>query len=250
VLDLGFATLHETRYPAGQRLAPHEHPFTNVSLVLAGALREWSPAGEHDLGALHLVVKPAGVVHSNEFGPAGARLFTIRFAADFLAGLAEDGERLAYRWLFTPECARAAIAAFRSFRARATEDEGPLTVLAALGDGEPRSVATRQPAWLAHARDLLHAEFARSPTVREVAHRIGVHPVHMTRVFHRHFGCTVGVYLRRLRLQAAATALAEGDLPLARIAAETGFADQPHLTRALRAAGGITPDAYRRLLRG
>lgn len=48
------------------------------------------------------------------------------------------------------------------------------------------------------------------------------------------------------RLRAAADRLASTDLPLARIACETGFADQAHLTRALRRETGLTPAALRR----
>jgi AraC-like DNA-binding protein len=39
-----------------------------------------------------------------------------------------------------------------------------------------------------------------------------------------------------------------GRRPLADIAAETGFADQPHMTRAITALTGVSPRAWRRAL--
>ncbi|WP_308796264.1 helix-turn-helix domain-containing protein [Agromyces silvae] len=54
---------------------------------------------------------------------------------------------------------------------------------------------------------------------------------------------------RRIRLQEVALTLAtRPDDDLAAIAADLGYTDQSHLTRDLRAATGITPDAYRRAL--
>ena len=55
-----------------------------------------------------------------------------------------------------------------------------------------------------------------------------------------------GRYARRLRLEWVARRLAESDEPIASLAIEAGFADQPHLTRAFRTFSGLTPARYRR----
>jgi AraC-like DNA-binding protein len=51
-------------------------------------------------------------------------------------------------------------------------------------------------------------------------------------------------YQRQLRVRAARRLLGHGVSP-ARAAAETGFADQAHLTRWFRRYCGVTPGAYR-----
>jgi transcriptional regulator GlxA family with amidase domain len=43
--------------------------------------------------------------------------------------------------------------------------------------------------------------------------------------------------------------LADGDVPLADVAAACGFADQSHLTRVFSAHTGTTPARYRKRLR-
>jgi transcriptional regulator GlxA family with amidase domain len=53
-------------------------------------------------------------------------------------------------------------------------------------------------------------------------------------------------YARRLRVRAAADRVASTGLPLARIACETGFADQAHFTREVRRETGLTPAGLRR----
>jgi AraC-like DNA-binding protein len=60
----------------------------------------------------------------------------------------------------------------------------------------------------------------------------------------------VGEYVRRLRLDWATAQLAATDTPLAVLAAEAGFADQSHFTRAFKGYAGLTPGKYRRFVRG
>lgn len=65
------------------------------------------------------------------------------------------------------------------------------------------------------------------------------------RAFTGRYGMTPSDYQRQLRLRSARKLLAAG-MPPARAAAETGFADQPHLTRWFRRHYGVTPAVYQR----
>ena len=51
--------------------------------------------------------------------------------------------------------------------------------------------------------------------------------------------------MRRLRLDWAAAQLADSDVTLAQLAAEAGFVDQSHFTRAFKRHTGLTPGRYR-----
>jgi AraC family transcriptional regulator len=83
-------------------------------------------------------------------------------------------------------------------------------------------------------------------TLKAVAAAAGVHPVHLARQFRSRMGCTYGEFVRRIRLARALDQLRHTTLPIADIAAATGFADQSHLTRLMTATVGLTPAAYRR----
>jgi len=107
----------------------------------------------------------------------------------------------------------------------------------------------RPPHWLLQIRERLHEEPYETPSLTALARLAGITPAGMIKTFRRYEGCTPGDYLRTLRLTHARTALGGSDRPVGAIALDAGFYDQSHFTRAFRRAMGVTPLAYRRLLR-
>jgi AraC family transcriptional regulator len=108
----------------------------------------------------------------------------------------------------------------------------------------------RPPAWLPMVRDLLHDRFTEPLRVSDLAGVAGVHPVHLSRAFRAEYGLAVSAYLRALRVDWAAHRLRTTDESIAQVADDAGFADQSHLTRAMRARYGMTPMEWRRNARG
>ena len=82
----------------------------------------------------------------------------------------------------------------------------------------------------------------------DLARAAGVSAYHLSHTFRRVTGLTLSHYRIRLRLRRAMEQLAAGERDLAGLAADLGFADQAHLTRALRTETGTTPGALRTLL--
>ena len=61
-----------------------------------------------------------------------------------------------------------------------------------------------------------------------------VHPVHLAQTFRKFYRCTIGDYVRSLRIEFACRQLAATKMPLSEIALLAGFADQSHFTRTFR----------------
>jgi AraC family transcriptional regulator len=95
---------------------------------------------------------------------------------------------------------------------------------------------------------LLGASFTRHVTLDQLANTCGVHPVHLARSFRHHYGCTIGEYIRELRVDFVCRRMRLSNAPLAEIALAAGFADQSHLTRLFKDRMGLTPSEYRRLV--
>ncbi len=86
-------------------------------------------------------------------------------------------------------------------------------------------------------------------TVRDLAAAAHASAGHLLGLFRRHLGRAPMAHVAELRLERAMQALAQGDAPIAAVAAvaaDCGYADQSALTRALKRRRGVTPAAYRR----
>ncbi|GAA4970311.1 helix-turn-helix domain-containing protein [Actinoplanes utahensis] len=80
-----------------------------------------------------------------------------------------------------------------------------------------------------------------------VAAALGVSRRRLETGFQRAIGLSPGTVSRIARFQRATVRLLSG-APIATAAADTGYADQPHLTRDVRAFAGLTPTALRALV--
>jgi AraC-like DNA-binding protein len=95
------------------------------------------------------------------------------------------------------------------------------------------------------ARDYLAAH-AREQTPAAVLERVtGVDRFTLSRHFRRAYGTSPDRYRTLRRLELARAAIEAGE-PLARAAADAGFADQSHLTRQFKRAYGLTPARWSR----
>jgi transcriptional regulator GlxA family with amidase domain len=64
------------------------------------------------------------------------------------------------------------------------------------------------------------------------------------------FGVSPEAFRARIRAQRALRSIQTTDAALSGIAAETGFADQAHMTRCLKQLTGMTPHAWRSTANG
>ena len=105
------------------------------------------------------------------------------------------------------------------------------------------------PAWVDRLRE---AGFAgerfrvRSPFVDQFGDRLDAElaaPDSMSEVV---IGCTVGEYIRRVRVGFARRELATTDKPIAEIAFAAGFSDHSQLTKTFKRLTGRAPSAYRK----
>lgn len=109
-----------------------------------------------------------------------------------------------------------------------------------------RAGGARQGAWwLERARGLLRERAREKIVMCDIAAEIGVHPVHLSRAFHAHFGMTMREYLLRARVELATAELRRGPRSLSAVGLASGFVDHGHFTRSFKRVTGMTPSAFR-----
>ena len=249
----GFA-LTEGIHSAGSALPWHSHPGPTLCFVLRGCFTEVSAGESLTCSPATLKVMPAGERHCDRFDRGDARGLLIEADPGWRESPgphpAALDRRLAVHGGLAGAIARRLYGEFR-----ADDDAAPLAVeglllelLAALAR-ESQPATSSAPTWLVEVRDRIHAAPDERISLTSLAARVGVHPATLARVFRRHYGCSVGDYVRRLRIERASQQLGSSDLPLAAIALGAGFSDQSHFSNTFRRLTGMSPSAYRREVR-
>ena len=113
------------------------------------------------------------------------------------------------------------------------------------GEGEPPPQPRHSSVAVRATADALADRLAHPPSLDELAVAAGMSPFALLRAFRDATGLPPHAYLNQLRVRLARRLLDAG-LPPAEVAAEAGFADQPHLTRHFKRVVGVPPGAYQR----
>ena len=76
---------------------------------------------------------------------------------------------------------------------------------------------------------------------------LNIHPVHLSREFHKYFGSTLGQYTRQLKLNKAIHLMATKKYTMTEICYQCGFYDQSHFITAFKATYNMTPSYFLQL---
>lgn len=219
----------------GVRLPRHAHPDAFATIVVEGRLFE----DDRECGTHDVIVHAPGESHANRF--AGRRTRCLR-----VQGVSFERTTL----LSSPQVSSVAAKLVREFRR--PDALSPIAIEAIVLElfvlSERQRGESAIPAWLTSTHASIADRFQEPLTIGALAEAAGVHPGHLARAFHQHYGVTVGERIRELRVDYARQRLASNDA-LHRIALDAGFADQSHFTRTFRRATGMTPLQYRHALR-
>jgi AraC family transcriptional regulator len=245
--------LCERTYRPGYSTPLHSHERSLFCFVVKGSYSETYGKLNRSCGPATLLFHPAEEIHAEHFHETGGRSFVVELETSWLNTLREHS-----RLVDTPAAfwgGTTALLGRRLYKEfREGDDVSPLIIegllLELLGETARRVSSDlpnlqHMPRWLRQARELLRARFVEPLTLSSIATEVGVHRMHLAQTFNQAFGCTVGEYIRRCRIDYACQQLATSSTPLAAIALAAGFCDQSHFTRVFKRCTGVAPSAYR-----
>lgn len=242
----------EKTYSPRVSLPTHAHELSHFCFVLAGSYRERVGGKLFERCPATLVYYPPDVSHGEEHFIRG-RHFLVEIDFRSLDRVKDYGASLSEPMLLESDSSLwLAARMYREFSDRdgfstlvlesiATE------LLVAASRRNKRKAERLAPPWLERVKAYLRENCAQSPALSQLAKGAGVHPTHLARVFRQFEHCTVGEYVREVRINYARQKIMRSKESLVEIALATGFADQTHFTRSFKRVTGMTPGEFRRV---
>jgi AraC-like DNA-binding protein len=236
---------------------PHSHPTWTVAVLERGAARFSLDATQQRAAEGELFLLEPEAVHTGMAAvPEGWTYKVLYIEPTIVHDWAQrDGNPpRAARWVvFRDVALRGALE--RAHAALVSEPAGGLgveeTVLGAvaalrphLRPGPPDRRRTRaEHAAVRRARHHLRERWDQRVTLAELSEVAGLSRFELVRRFREQTDITPHAFQTNLRIIEARRLLSAGVAP-AEVAAECGFADQPHLSRVFKRAVGVSPGRY------
>lgn len=238
----GFAFI-QTEYRPHESLQEHCHEDAYVSIVLRGSYCEKCESASWECQSGDVVFHGPGERHSDVFHECGAHVLNFEILPTFLTRVRQCGidteRRLTVK---NPHCIQLGLRL-----AQELTSADPVGSLAAEGILIEliaeifRKREAKNSDWLERIRKTLDDDYCQPAGLFELAQEAQVHPAHLARAFRHRFGCSIGDYVRKLRVEAARQELQNSNAPIVDIAARTGFSDQSHLCRMIKKYTGMSP---------
>jgi AraC-like DNA-binding protein len=213
-----------TRHTASERMPRHRHREGYAALVLAGGYVEAGDRGRIRVEPGHVVIHGTYEAHQDHFTRAGALVLNLPLVGqlDAFTGVVKDADAIA------------------------REAERDVLGAAALLQETIRPMNVQLTDW----PDRLAAALAsqREFSIEDWADQMGLAPPSISRGFRLAYGVSPKRYRLEQRTLRALRKLQTWPGTLAGLAADVGFSDQAHLTRAVLAMTGVA--SHRLRLRG
>lgn len=251
--QFGNFRLTETRYTPGYLIPKHAHELPCFCIVLRGGYREKFDDLTIECERNTVIFRPGGEPHDDRVGAAGAHCLLIEPNRLWTDGLDTYPVLPQHPWRWAGPVVPIGLNLYREFRfgddLSSVIIEGLALELATVGMRLTRLRTPSRPKWLVHATDILHSSFSEAISLSSVASQVGVHPVSLARAFRQHFGCTLGEYVRRLRIAYVCDRMLDSENSLTEIAFAAGFSHQAHLCKTFKRQMGMSPSQFRILRR-
>jgi AraC-like DNA-binding protein len=226
----------------------HFHSVPAIGVVEQGAMACHWEGSDYETGPDTVILFNAGDVHAPGGKTDRPWAFRMFYLGDSLAQefLGQD-RPFTQPFVKQPALATAILNAHRGFQSDAAmESESSLVSVISQLKAFTRSKRCGSidgSFKVKRAREFIEEHCTQNVSLRDLAAAVEISSYHLVRGFRRQYGIPPHVYLMQLRVERAQVLLRSG-VPIADVAAMTGFVDQSHLTRHFKRFAGVTPGRY------
>ena len=238
----------ETVFPEGFNSDWHYHQNPHYSHILSGGSKEirtgvsqWQQPGDG------LYYYP-GISHQNLQYQPGTRIFNIELEESFFKthglDMPEEEE------MFSDRSKINSRGLLRILREHYWQDQHSRIAVEQLCiELITVTPVTRKdnPDWTRKIIEIINDHGFHAWSLAEFSALLDIHPVTLSKYFSKYFNCTLGDYIRRIKVDKALKLIRSKQQSLTEIAYECGFADQAHFIRTFSHLTGMRPRQYKNL---
>jgi len=240
-----------TQYPEeGHTSQPHYHDNMHISFVLRGGSVEKRGQGQqYERLPGDIMFYHAGEIHQNIQKVFPSKNINLEIENDFLL---KNGNTEAAIGSVLTENPDGKFLLLKVYNELSENDHFSASSISMLFlDMVNRSAKKHQtkplPSWVRIIHELLNDQSTGKLGLTDLSKAAGVHPITISKHFHKYYGCTLGEYMRKLKIEKALTLIKAGTIPLTEIAYACDFSDQSHFTRVFKQQTGFLPKRYQQL---
>lgn len=242
----------EAAYAPGTQLPDHEHTAPFFTYVLRGGFVERIGNESRTCVQGSVVFHAPYEAHANIVGDRGTASLNVEIAPQTWSELTEKRteSRAVVGRVLSGDFEWFALQVWREFH---RDDVGSrlgleeaVTALCRRLQNETwphRYLSSRK---LTVCMEYLSDHLESAPRLSEAARIVGVHPMHLARLFRERLGYSMGEYVRRSRIAWARDLLQREEYTIGEIGVRAGFADHAHFCRTFLRITGCTPGWYRK----
>ena len=222
----------------------HYHENTHLSLVLQGGSRELRKREEIQLTPGKIILYNEGELHSNRYTAFPSKHLIVELKKDFLETNSLSTEYFSksntsnihvylnllniYNELCLNDVYSAETIDF-SFNQLLKSDEKSSYV----------------PVWMDYLREIIEDRWDEFIPLNDLAVIFNVHPVTISKYFKKYYKCTLGDYMRKIKVEKAIFFLLNTNKPISEISNICGFTDQSHMIKVFKLYIGFRPNYFR-----
>jgi len=236
----------EYHHPVSQEWHSHKNP--HLSLILSGGNCEYRKGKEIQVLPGCIIPYNPGEIHQNLHTKHPSKNLNFEFEPCFFEKYELDFT--AFNNTIQPDFKYSLLKAYHEsmINDRYSEVSIQLSLLPIfhkmnLQDGS----SNKAPAWLNTLQEILQDRWDEYVSLNELSSILNIHPVTISKYFPRHFKCTLGEYMRKIKVDRAFLLMENSHTSLSEIAYLCGFSDQSHFFRTFKYLTGFSPKEYRHL---
>ena len=239
----------ETEYHSKVFEGWHYHENSHITFILQGGNREQRKNQELEAIPGEILFYASGELHRNLNTRHPSRNINVEIENSFFSQYNLEITSINNTKL---NCANAKFALLKAYRECLTNDElSHAMIHELLLDFITMTTQIKDekfnPEWARLLRNILNDRWNENILLHELAGLAQVHPVTISKFFPKYFRCTLGEYVRKLRIEKATTLIRKSQLSLTDIAHQCGFFDQSHFIRVFKQTTGFLPTHYKKM---